>query len=487
MAVAVKRLGQGDQLPLRTLAMSARVRILAWFVVLLLVALGLSVMAVRQVLVAHINARIDAELRESAAELAVIAAGSAPDEQARTLDQILAAGVGSGVPEQNAAVIALREGRPYARSAQPVPVRLDAVAGLVAAWSRARAATFGSVQTAAGQVRYAAVPVVVPGRSGRGVLVTAIFAARDLAEAGDVTRMLAETLGLAMLVASGLAWLAAGRILAPVRRVTEVARSISDSDLTGRIPVSGDDEVSQLARTFNLMLDRLEDAFAAQRAFLDDAGHELRTPITIIRGNLELLGDDPQTRARTLALVTDELDRMTRQVDDLLTLAKASQPAFLHLAVADVAQLTDEVFAKARTLADRDWRLCARGRGRAVLDRQRITQALAQLATNAVQHTVAGDRVTIGSAVADGTARFWVQDTGDGIQRADQAHIFERFTRGSPKRRGRNGAGLGLAIVRGIAVAHHGRVEVDSTPGHGATFTLTIPMDQPTELVDGRR
>jgi signal transduction histidine kinase len=463
------------------LARSARVRILAWYVTLLALGLALAVVAARQVLVAHVNGRIDGELRESAAELSAVARGPTPEDQTRTLAGVLTTGLGSAIPEQNATLIALQDGRPYAHVGQPVPLRLETVPSLVAAWSAARTLTFGTVDTTAGEVRYAVVPVTVPGSAVRGALVSAIFAGRDLVEAGDITRVLAETLGLALLAASLLAWVAAGRVLAPVRRVTDVARQISESDLTRRIPVRGDDEISELARTFNRMLDRLEESFATQRAFIDDAGHELRTPITIIRGHLELLGEDPTDRTQTLALVTDELDRMSREVDDLLTLAKIAQPAFLRLAVTDVAELTEEVFAKARTLGDRDWRLSGPGRGKAVLDRQRITQALAQLATNAVQHTQVGDEVTIGSIVSDGHVRFFVRDRGDGIAFADQARIFDRFARASPARTDGAGAGLGLAIVRSIAVAHHGSVTVVGAPGQGATFTMTIPMDQPAD------
>ena len=96
-----------------------------------------------------------------------------------------------------------------------------------------------------------------------------------------------------LLIASALAWVVAGRLLAPLRALDETARSISETDLTRRIPVSGDDEIAELSRTFNAMVDRLEGAFASQRAFVSDASHELRTPITIVRGHLELLGDDP--------------------------------------------------------------------------------------------------------------------------------------------------------------------------------------------------
>ena len=117
----------------------------------------------------------------------------------------------------------------------------------------------------------------------------------------------------------------------PAAALGDTARSISETDLSRRIPVTGNDEIAELARTFNAMLDRLERAFATQRAFVSDASHELRTPITIVRGHLELLGDDPEERRETVALVTDELDRMSRFVDDLLLLARAEREDFLRV------------------------------------------------------------------------------------------------------------------------------------------------------------
>ena len=468
----------------RALVTSARARILGWYVALLAVALVLAVVIVRQVLVDHINHRIDAELQESAGALSSLArTGLAPglDEPITSVAQILSVGVKSGVPEQNAALIGLLDGRPYLHSPQSVPLRLDGLPSLVARWSDVRTVQYGSVPTPSGEVRYAAVPVSLPGQTSHGVLISAIFASRDLSEANDVTRLLVETMAIALLAASCLAWFAAGRILAPVRNVTNLARSITESDLTSRLPVRGNDELSELARTFNRMLDRLDQAFASQRAFIDDAGHELRTPITIIRGHLELLGDDPAERTEAMAVVTDELDRMSRQVDDLLTLAKASQPAFLHLDTCDVAALTEEVFAKVQTLGARPWALDGVGHGRAVLDRQRITQAMVQLATNAVAHTQPTDRIVLGSATEDGHVRFWVRDSGEGIALVDQAHIFERFSRAQSGRQQAGGAGLGLAIVRSIAVAHQGSVDVVSSPGGGATFTLTVPVDPPID------
>jgi signal transduction histidine kinase len=176
----------------------------------------------------------------------------------------------------------------------------------------------------------------------------------------------------------------------------------------------------------------------------------------------------------------DELDRMQRIVNDLLVLAKAEQPDFLDLDTVDLKALTEEVHAKAAAIAPRDWRLERAGRGFVVADRQRLTQAVMQLAQNAAQHTEDGDRIALGSSLRNGEARVWVRDQGPGIPPDQHDRIFRRFARGAGGRRS-EGAGIGLAIVKAIAEAHHGRVELESAPASGAMFTVVIPTDQPPE------
>ena len=240
----------------------------------------------------------------------------------------------------------------------------------------------------------------------------------------------------------------------------------------------GHDELAGLAVTLNAMLDRLERTLSSQRRFLDDAGHELRTPITIIRGHLELLEDDPEEREATRVLLLDELDRMARMVNELILLAKAERPDFLQTAPVDVGPLTGELLTKASALAPRAWAIDSEAGGTIVADRQRLTEALMQLAQNAAEHTREGDEIALGSVVADGEARFWVRDTGTGIAPADQTQIFERFERRGPRSQD-GGFGLGLSIVRAIAEAHGGRVELRSGLGEGATFTIVVPVDGP--------
>jgi signal transduction histidine kinase len=238
-----------------------------------------------------------------------------------------------------------------------------------------------------------------------------------------------------------------------------------------------DDEIAELARTFNAMLDRLEAAFGNQRRFLDDAGHELRTPITIIRGHIELEGEDPDERRATRTVVLDELDRMARIVEDLLLLARAERTDFLRPERVDLDLLTTELFTKCRALADRDWRLSGTGLGIIEADRQRLTQAVMNLADNAVRHTAPGDVIELGSWLGGGEAVIWVRDTGPGVPADQQDRIFHRFARAQEGGRRAGTAGLGLAIVRSIALAHGGRVALDSRPGAGATFAIAIPSD----------
>jgi signal transduction histidine kinase len=170
---------------------------------------------------------------------------------------------------------------------------------------------------------------------------------------------------------------------------------------------------------------------------------------------------------------------MGRMVEGLLTLAKAEQADFLYPEDIDLDELAEELLGKARSLAPRDWSLEPVAPGRIVADRQRLTQAMMNLAANAVQHTQPGDRISLGGSLVNGRARLWVRDRGPGVAAEDAERIFERFARAGDGPRPEEGAGLGLAIVRAIAEAHSGRVELASRLGHGATFTIVIPTEPP--------
>ncbi|MFD9906813.1 ATP-binding protein [Streptomyces sp. NPDC059063] len=337
----------------------------------------------------------------------------------------------------------------------------------------------GALDRPSGELRWAKVEVARHGDEPDAAFVVAFHPAAEQAKADGVFRILLVISGVALLMTTGIGWAVAGRILKPVRLVRTAAAQLTEQDLTRRIPVRGHDDIAALAETFNGMLDRLERAFAAQREFVDDAGHELRTPITIVRGHLELMGDDPAEREETVRLVTDELDRMSRIVEDLLLLAKAERPDFITPEPVQLAELTADVFVKARALGDRRWELAEVADREAVLDPQRITQAMVQLAQNAVQHTTPGRRIRIGSRDTAAGIELYVADSGPGVQEQDAEVIFERFRRGTARRGARtSGAGLGLSIVRAIARGHRGDACLRTTEGGGATFVLVLEDQQ---------
>jgi signal transduction histidine kinase len=463
-----------------------RLRMVWWFIVVLALATAGSVVLVREVLVQRLDARIESELAQEVEEIRRLAEGNDPETGepfGQRVDRIFEVFLARNIPPRHEMLFTFLDGRLHSYSPQDelpplgevhVPYPLHEEAELVAGWTNLVEPARGRVETPVGAVEYLAVPFLVEG-APVGVFVVASF--RDLQRADtDAASLAAAIVGLMMLViGSVLAVRLAERILAPVGLVTRTARSISETDLSQRIPVRGYDEIAELSGTFNEMLERLEGAFATQRRFIDDASHELRTPITVIRGHLEVMSEDPDDRQRTMELVSDELERMSRMVDDLLTLARTEQPDFIRLRVVDLDELTIRMLDNARGLAPRDWRLEGTAEGRATIDEQRLMQAVLQLAANAVRHTADGELVAVGSEIRDGDVRFWVRDSGPGVLPEDRDRIFERFFRGRSGHRRSDGAGLGLSIVQAIAEAHGGRVELASEPGTGATFTVIVP------------
>jgi signal transduction histidine kinase len=309
-------------------------------------------------------------------------------------------------------------------------------------------------------------------------LVVTNFLEDEYGELNQTFRTYAIVAALLLLMVTGVAAWQAGRLLAPLRTLRVAAESISETDLSRRIPERGNDDITALTRTFNQMLARLESAFAGQRQFLDDAGHELKTPITVLQGHLELVDPhDPDEVAATRDLLVDETDRMARLVSDLTTLAKTERPDFLRPAPVDVAPFLAAVLLKARGLGPRAWTLDESVDVVADLDEQRITQALLQLAQNAVKHTTEGDEIGIGARLAGDSLEIWVRDTGPGVPDEDKDRIFGRFARGRLQPDD-DGFGLGLSIVAAIARGHGGDVTVRDATGGGAHFAVTLPLSR---------
>ncbi|HET6748306.1 MAG TPA: HAMP domain-containing sensor histidine kinase [Actinomycetes bacterium] len=294
-------------------------------------------------------------------------------------------------------------------------------------------------------------------------------------------------LGTLFVASLGVGWVIAGRVLAPIGRITSVARDIQATDLSRRIELPGpEDELKQLADTFDAMLARLDAAFAAQRQFVADASHELRNPLAIIRTNVDVALADPDASTddlrQTIAVVKRAGDRMSLLVDDLLALARRQQPTPEHEPVdlgAVVAEASDDflVPAEARgVVLDR-----AIAEGVVVTgDREALKRVVANLLHNAVRLAPSGSRIRLATGSERGRAWIAVADEGPGISPEDQAHVFDRFWRADKARsRADGGTGLGLAIVRQIVESHGGEVRLHSKVGVGSSFVVWLPIDRP--------
>lgn len=473
---AVGRRGRKPLGAPRRITVGVRVRILA--IMLVLTALGMAAAGIpftlneqRQLL-----ERIDAQLRAEAQAFKQQAERSGGTDDVTT---ILEQAVGRPVPS-DVVTLGMLDGRPRYVAAGPRPFALENLPNLLAEVRMLppdEPTRLRQIQTSVGLVRYVAIQVQVTGRPQRGTFVVA-------QSLGQAQSRMAETFrfytllsaGALLLVAAG-GWVVAGRLLRPLRLLRVAAERISHTDLTSRIPLSGaHDDVTDLARTVNAMLDRLQSAFDAQQQFLDDAGHELRTPLTIVRGHMEVLDvADPAEVESTRQLVVDELDRMSRLVSDLIILAQAGRPDFVRFEAVDLDRLLQTVLGKAEALAERQWLLDSKVGAIALADEQRLTQAMLQLADNAVKHTEPDEVIAVGGALSRAGVLLWVRDTGRGVAPADAERIFERFGRAGSAR-GHDGSGLGLSIVSGIAAAHSGRVTLEPQTPHGACFTLRLPL-----------
>lgn len=459
-----------------------RARILA--TVLILAGLGMSVTGVASLALQRrqLITQIDSELATTAREFSVSVGRAGTDPRAGTdVPSILRSALERQVPSSDQVELAMVDGQPafVTPGERPFPIeRETALLARIAALPKNDLTRVRPGHSAAvGAIRYAAVQLQVAGSGRRGVFVVAA-SLRPVRQTLIRSAWQYAVLSLAALVMIGVGgWLVAGRLLRPLRLLRGAAERISHTDLTARIPVTGHDDVTELTRTVNAMFDRLQWAFDAQQQFLDDAGHELRTPLTIVRGHLEVLDpDDPQEVATTRALALDELDRMSRLVSDLIVLAQAGRPDFVRLEPVDCDHLLRDVLGKARALADRHWVLESSPAVTVCADPQRITQAMLQLADNAVKHTRPGDLIAFGGMESQAGVVLSIRDTGSGVAAEDAERIFERFGR-SGASRGQDGSGLGLSIVAGIAAAHGGRVELDP-PGWapGARFSLFLPL-----------
>ncbi len=495
---------------------TVRSRILAAVLALTALALALAGGTAYALQRDHIDRQIDEALTSSADEFRTLAeSGVDPltGHAFSTAEDLVITAIQLTVPSGNEGIVGLRSGQRPLVSSQDVSLRLQDDPDFINAVSMHLGdseMSLLSLTTATTSYRVMVAPVTATDQaaqqratglgatgaaasgtqSSNAALVIAIDRNAELRAFDDIARTFL-LLALGALVLTGIVgWVVAGRLLKPIHALSATARRVSQSDLSQRLQATGDDDLSELTRTFNAMLDRLESAFSSQQALLNDVGHELRTPLTVVRGHLELMDvSDAADAESTREIALDELDRMHRLVDDLTTLASVEAPEFVRTAPVEVGLLTDDVLDKARALGDRRWRVSERAEALAELDAQRVTQAWLQLCANAVKFSARGSTISLGSRIEPDTEHvvLSVRDHGIGIAAESLPTIFERFVRVDNGPRRREGAGLGLAIVAAIAHGHGGVATVASTEGEGSTFQLVLPRHGPATVADGER
>lgn len=352
--------------------------------------------------------------------------------------------------------------------------------------------TFRTVRTASGRVRVHMMALRVS-----GAVIGYVQAADSLAAIDRSISRFRRLLGLAAVAgvvaatAGGVA--VASRALRPIADITETARAIALSKGFGRrLDAAGqEDELGELARTFNQMLASLEEAHLGQRRFVDDAAHELRAPLTSLLGNLEFLerAQDLQSDERQVVIadLRAEVERLARMVGELLTLARADAGQELRRQPVEFDRIVVEAVNDSRPRASGvDVKISELTPVVVEGDPDRLKQLVIILIDNALRYTPPGGRVRISLGWDDGETGgvLAIADTGIGIAPADLPRIFDRFYRADPARsRVTEGSGLGLSIAKWICEAHGGRITVESTVGAGSTFTVWLPsvLDQPKQ------
>ena len=298
--------------------------------------------------------------------------------------------------------------------------------------------------------------------------------------------IMGAVLPFGLLLAGGGGWVLARRALTPVDRMTQAAQRISGEHLDERLQETGSgDELDRLAKTLNDMLGRLDDSFHQMRQFSADASHELQTPLTILKGEMEVALRSQRSAEqyqRVLRSGLEEIDRISHLVDGLLLLARADAGVLrLDLRPVDLKELLQEIYEQMKVVAD-DRSVSLRPSLLEPVsvqgDREHLRRLLLNLVDNAIKYTPTGGGVTLSLQSDKEWACLRISDTGVGLSKDQQERIFGRFHRATGARsRDEKGVGLGLSIARSIAEAHRGIIQVESTPGHGSTFTVLLPTN----------
>ena len=298
----------------------------------------------------------------------------------------------------------------------------------------------------------------------------------------SVTYAIAVAGVIAILLAIGLALQFSRRISIPVVSLTKAAEKLAGKDFKYRLFIPARDEIGSLARAFNSMADAIEENEQIRNHLVADVAHELRTPVTIIRGTLESLqAGVMEPSEEVIVSLHDEILRLSRLITDLQDISLAeSGNMLLKLQDTEPVEILDRMVSNFRGHAlSNNIELrsnVSEITGRISVDGDRIIQALSNILTNAIRHTPPGGKIELSLTENEEAVMFLVADTGPGIHNEDLPHIFDRFYRGSQSRnRIDGGSGLGLAIAKSLVAIHGGNITVDCPPDGGSVFTISLP------------
>jgi len=449
------------------------VRLSAFLGLLLAVVLGASIWATSLSFSSRSNAQAIADLTAVVQDYSRAAAAEPPGDLAPWTIRYLSSTV---LPSGETLVISLGSQR-YGSSDATVVLANPEIRQLLAHPPRT------SVTTTIHSGSLNVLTLISPMRQGSST-VGAVLASYDLAPAAADHRRVLELalIEAAIALATGAlgAYLLLRRLLGTVGRITTTARTIEEGDLDRRLGDQGtDDEVGELASTFDAMLDRIDEVMSVQRRLLADVSHQLKTPLTVVRGHLEVLGRtgaaSPGEVRETIDVVVAEIDHMKQLTEQLLLLGRSLERDFIIVAPVATRAFVGDLVSSARVLGDRQFRVGDVDDLVVAIDEVKLRGALLNLVDNAVKATDPGDTIEVAASIrdSDGGVVFSVDDSGPGIPEEQRPTVLARF--GRPDDETREGTGLGMSIVGAVAEAHGGCFEIGDSPLGGLSASVVLP------------
>ncbi|MGA0857152.1 MAG: sensor histidine kinase [Candidatus Nanopelagicales bacterium] len=432
----------------------------------------------------QVRDRVDLEILQQLNELELLATtGINPNtgESFQTSDSLLEIFLSRRISNENETMFSMIDSMVTFRSPGESTLRVDQDATFLDTVDQIEIPTLDTYVSDVGELRYGVYPILgLDTKVGRLVVVT------NLDKELDSTNILFRNLSLGLFIFFAMTGIFLSvivkRLLSPIAELTSQAQKVNKDNFIRQLKFETarvDDEITQLSQEFNNMLSRLESSFIDQQRFIDDAGHELRTPLTILKGHIELMQREGFSE-QSLMIIEDEVNRMTRLVQDLQSLTKATQPNFVQFSSFSADVFIKEVQEKAQSIYSNPIEITEYVESQIRGDKQRLTQALLQLIENSVKYSPVGSIITFGMQVVDDDIVLFVKDRGSGISDEAKSHVFSRFFQvdNTHSAHDSGGVGLGLSIVKAIVDAHHGSIRILDNHPQGTIFEIRIPQDR---------